>query len=85
MHAVFGLFPKSAIDVTVSTTFPLSNDITETPEKFSNAAKTTAFFGVIDRVEMHVAIAVGASVQPLTVITPDSNIIAISVIGSFIN
>ncbi|MFS8541085.1 MAG: hypothetical protein LOD89_03220 [Tissierellales bacterium] len=34
------------------------------------AAITIAFLGLIERVEIHVAIAFGASVQPLTRITP---------------
>ncbi len=84
-HANSGLFPKSAIPVIVSTTLPLNNDIRVTPRKFIAEARNIAFWGLIDFVEIQVAIAVGASVQPLTVITPDKSNIAITVIGSLVN
>ena len=41
-----------------------------TPKKFSTAAIRIAGFGRIARVEMTVAIAFGASVKPLTTMTP---------------
>lgn len=84
-QAVSGFLPKSAIPVIVSTTLPLIKDITVTPRKFITDARKIAFSGLIDLVEIQVAIAVGASVQPLTVITPDKSNIAITVIGSLVN
>ncbi len=41
-----------------------------TPKKLKTAAMSTALRADIDRVETQVAIALGASVQPLTRITP---------------
>jgi hypothetical protein len=44
-----------------------------TPRKLNTAAKMTAFLGVMDFVETAVAIAFGASVQPLIKITSSVN------------
>jgi hypothetical protein len=44
--------------------------IKKTPRKLKKAAIRIACLGLIARVEMQVAIAFGASVQPLTKITP---------------
>jgi hypothetical protein len=44
--------------------------ITNTPKKLNMVAIITAARGVMERVDMHVAMAFGASVQPLTIITP---------------
>jgi hypothetical protein len=44
--------------------------ITKTPRKLNKAAMSMACLGLIARVEMQVAIALGASVQPLTKMTP---------------
>lgn len=85
IQAVSGLFPKSAIPETVSATLPLNNDITQTPAKFITDASIIAFFGESDFVDIHAAIAVGASVQPFTVTTPERRIIENNVIGSLIN
>ena len=54
----------------VAATRALSSVMTSTPRKFSAAAMRMAACGRIARVETHVAIALGASVQPLTRITP---------------
>ena len=45
--------------------------MTNTPRKLNTAAIMIAARGLIERVEMQVAIALGASVQPLTRITPN--------------
>jgi hypothetical protein len=44
--------------------------MTRTPRKFMPAAIRMAALGSMDRVETQVAIALGASVHPLTRITP---------------
>ena len=69
--AVLLSLPKSEMFVIDETTFPLNCDITKTPEKFIIDARIIAFFGVIVLDEIQVAIAVGASVQPFTIITPE--------------
>lgn len=55
----------------VCATVALSSVITNTPRKLKIAAIKIAARGPMDRVEMQVAIAFGASVQPLTRITPN--------------
>jgi hypothetical protein len=52
-------------------TFAFTIVMTNTPKKLNTAAIKIAFFAVIERVETHVAMAFGASVQPLTNITPN--------------
>lgn len=44
--------------------------ITRTPKKLKTAAMSIANLGEMERVEIQVAIALGASVQPFTNITP---------------
>ena len=68
----------------VAATFALTSVITSTPQKFSAAAIRIAACGRIARVETHVAIAFGASVQPLTRITPVVNS-TVSKKGRFVN
>lgn len=58
----------------VAITLPLSFDIINTPAKFITAASIMAFLGLMARVDMQVAMAVGASVQPFTRITPEMSI-----------
>ena len=55
----------------VSATVALSSVITNTPRKLNTAAIRIAARGLMERVEMQVAIALGASVHPLTRITPN--------------
>lgn len=74
---------KVAMFVIEATTFPFKRDIIKTPKKFITAARITAFFGVNVRDETHVAIAVGASVQPFTIITPEMSTNKKIVSGSF--
>jgi len=62
--------PKSTMLLMVIATLLLISVITNTPRKLKTAAIKMAFLGLIARVEIHVAIAFGASVQPLTRITP---------------
>jgi hypothetical protein len=47
----------------------LTKVMTSTPRKLNTAAINTAIFGLMERVETHVAIALGASVHPFTRIT----------------
>ena len=54
----------------VSATFALSVVITNTPSKLNMAAIIIAALGLMERVEIHVAMAFGASVQPLTMMVP---------------
>jgi len=54
----------------VSATDLLTIVIMRTPKKLKTDAIIMAFFGVIDLVDTQVAIALGASVHPLTNITP---------------
>jgi len=58
--------------------------ITRTPRKLKIAAIIIAFFASIALVETQVAIAFGASVQPLTSITPSVSIVETNSIGLFI-
>jgi len=53
----------------------------KTPKKLKTAAIKIADFTDIERVETHVAIAFGASVQPLTKITPIINKVVTNKIG----
>ena len=55
----------------VCATVALSIVITNTPRKLNTAAMKIAARGPMERVEMQVAIAFGASVHPLTRITPN--------------
>src|SRR5690606_22277701 len=57
----------------VCATVALIMVITKTPKKLKTAAMMIAGRGPIARVEIQVAIAFGASVQPLTRITPKVN------------
>ena len=50
----------------VKATFGAIRVMTKTPRKLKNAATIIAFLGLMTRVETAVAIAFGASVQPLT-------------------
>ena len=59
----------------VSATCALKYVITSTPKKFMTTAMPMAIFGRKTLVETAVAIAFGASVQPLTKITPNDNTI----------
>lgn len=77
----FGSFPKSTIFAIVWATVALMDVITNTPRKLNTAAIRMAFFGAMDRVDTHVAIAFGASVQPFTKITPKVNTTMIKRIG----
>ena len=54
----------------VAATRALSAVMTSTPRKLNAAAMRMADCGRMARVETHVAMALGASVQPLTRITP---------------
>ena len=62
--------PKSTMLLMVMATLLLIRVMINTPRKLKTAAIKMAFFGLMARVEMQVAIALGASVQPLTKITP---------------
>jgi hypothetical protein len=62
----------------VSATVALIIVITNTPKKLRTAAIIIALPGLMDRVETQVAIAFGASVQPLTKITPKVNSVTTS-------
>jgi hypothetical protein len=53
----------------VCATVALTKVITKTPRKLQTAAMMIALRGEIDLVEIQVAIALGASVHPLTIIT----------------
>ena len=70
MELAFMSVPKSTMLLMVMATLLLIRVITKTPRKLQTAAIRMAFLGLIARVEMQVAIAFGASVQPLTRITP---------------
>jgi len=59
--------------------------ITNTPRKLKMAAIITALLGLMDRVETQVAIALGASVQPFTRITPKTNKTVINKGGFVVN
>jgi len=58
----------------VDATFALNSVITNTPRKLKIAAIIMTFSGFMARVETQVAIAFGASVHPLTKITPSVRI-----------
>jgi len=62
----------------VSATLELMVVITKTPRKLKIAAMMIALFGFIERVEIQVAMAFGASVHPLTVIVPRVSITVIT-------
>ena len=62
--------PKSTMLLMVMATLLLISVITKTPRKLKTAAMMIAFLGLIARVEIQVAMAFGASVQPLTRMTP---------------
>ena len=68
--AMLGSEPKSTIFVIVSATVALMSVITKTPRKLKTAAMRIAAPGLMQRVTTQVAIAFGASVQPLTRMTP---------------
>ena len=57
-------------------------NIVRTPKKLKKAAIKIAALGLIQRVEMQVAIAFGASVHPLMKITPKTKIDATTSIGN---
>ena len=69
--------PKSTIFVIVSATVALSSVMTNTPRKLNSAAMRIAAFGGIHLVTTQVAMALGASVQPFTNITPSVRVTAI--------
>jgi hypothetical protein len=69
----------------VSATLAFIIVITKTPRKLNTAAIYTADCGPIALVETHVAIALGASVQPFTKITHKVNTTVISRAGLSIN
>ena len=73
MIALSGSLPKSTILVMVSATLGLSMVITYTPRKLKIAAITMAARADIHRVTTQVAMALGASVQPFTRMTPSVN------------
>jgi len=66
-------------------TVALSSVITRTPRKLNTAAIIIAAFELMDLVEIDVAIALGASVHPLTNITPNVNITVIASAGLRMN
>jgi len=51
--------------------------MTSTPKKLNTAAMMIDILGLNERVEMQVAIALGASVQPLTNTTPNVKTVVI--------
>lgn len=67
---------KLAILYNVSATLPLINVITSVPRKLKTAAIAIAERGDIDFADMHAAMELGASVQPLTNITAKTKTIA---------
>ena len=64
------LEPKSTILVIVSATVAFTFVIRNTPRKLKTAAIKIAALADIQRVTTQVAMALGASVQPFTMITP---------------
>ena len=70
MSAASVLPPKSTMLEMVEATLALIFVITRTPRKLSSALMMMAGFTRMQRVVTHVAIALGASVQPLTKMTP---------------
>jgi hypothetical protein len=65
----------------VSATALLTIVISKTPRKLKTAAIMIALLGEIDLVDTQVAIALGASVQPFTKITPIINTTVINKAG----
>lgn len=72
---------KFTMSLIVMATVVLMSVITKTPKKLNTAAIKTAAFADIARVATQVAIAFGASVQPLTKITPSVSNTVISSMG----
>ena len=70
IRAVVVSFPKSTMLLIVEATEALILVIMRTPRKLNAALIMIAERGLMQRVVMHVAIAFGASVHPLTKITP---------------
>jgi hypothetical protein len=62
-------------------TVALTKVIRNTPKKLKTAAIKIAARGPIERVETQVAMAFGASVHPLTKITPKVNIVIMTSAG----
>ena len=81
MIARSGSLPKSTILVMVSATVAFSRVITKTPRKLNSAAMRIAALGGIHLVTTQVAMALGASVQPFTRMTPKVSITAINSSG----
>ena len=79
--AVWVSLPKSTILDMVDATLALMCVIIRTPRKLNTAAITIAFLVDRQRVVMQVAIALGASVQPLTKITHRVRNAEMSIIG----
>ena len=76
------VFPlKSTISYTVVATLALIIVISSTPRKLKTAAMRIAARGDMQRVETQVAMAFGASVQPLTKITPRVSRTVMSSVG----
>ena len=73
--------PKSTISLMVKTTELLMFVIMKTPRKLKRALIRIAGRTPMQRVLMHVAIALGASVQPLTKITPIVSSVVMSMAG----
>ena len=73
--AAWGSPPKSTMLEMVTTTLVFIIVITKTPRKLKTAAMMIALRGFMARVPMAVAMALGASVQPLTNMTPMVNMV----------
>ncbi|KAJ57717.1 hypothetical protein P782_2548 [Enterococcus faecalis FL2] len=71
----FPFASKLTMLLIVSATWALKKVMTNAPKKFITTAIQIATFGFNTRVETAVAIAFGASVQPLTKITPITKVI----------
>ena len=69
----------------VCATVELTMVITSTPRKLKTAAIRIAGFALMARVETQVAIALGASVQPLTIITASVRSAVMASAGLLIN
>ena len=82
MSASCAFPPKSTILLIVKATELLMCVMMKTPMKLNMALMRMAGRTPIQRVEMHVAIALGASVQPLTNMTPTVSSVVISSAGS---
>ena len=72
---------KLTMFLMVIATVVFISDITSTPIKLNTADISIAARGAILRVDTHVAIALGASVHPLTKITPSVNSTVTNSIG----